>query len=68
MSKNKVTVSIQGYGQVKVKIPKALRKKRERVPYIEGVAQAVAQTMQLTDPQTQAAQFHPALGFDGFRS
>lgn len=58
---SKISVHIDGYGVVKVKVPKKLT----RESYTEGVATAVAATMQLVDPRTQSARFHPALGIGG---
>ena len=53
----KVTVSIDGYGVVKIKHP------RKYTPgtYADGVATAVAKTMQLA--AAPSPRFHPAIGF-----
>lgn len=52
-----VTVTIQGYGVVKVKRPKQLTKATSA----NMVADAVAQTMNLVDPRTQRERFHMAV-------
>lgn len=53
----KIVVHIEGYGKIKLKRPRKLTKKS----YSNGVAEAVAKTMQLVvgSPDTY---FHPALG------
>lgn len=57
-----VTVTIQGYGVVKVKKPKKLT----RGSAADMVGEAVAKTMDLVDPRTQRDRFHPALGKGGY--
>ena len=53
----KITVSIDGYGVVKIKRP------RKYTPdtYADGIADAVAKTMTLVT--TPPARFHPAIGY-----
>lgn len=53
---SRMRVGIEGYGQIRVKVPKVLT--RENVE--DAIGQAVAKTMQpITDPPER---FHPALG------
>ena len=54
---SKVTVHIDGHGTIKVRRPKRYTNRT----YADGIAKAVAETMQLVT--TRPAQFHPAIGF-----
>lgn len=60
----KITIHIQGYGQVKVKKPDVYNEKT----YSDGVAKAVAKTCQLITPQGQEDRFHPVLGRGGYNA
>jgi len=54
----KIKINIEGHGQIIVKIPKKLTKKT----FSDSVAQAVADTMQLVEPDAPK-QLHMALGY-----
>jgi hypothetical protein len=58
---SKLTLHVEGYGEVVVKIPKKLTRNKVN----NAIGSAVAQTMQLASPRKQAARFHPVLGFGG---
>lgn len=60
---SKLTLHVEGYGDVVVKIPK----KHNTAAVHESIGNAVAQTMQLASPQKQAERFHPVLGFGGHK-
>jgi hypothetical protein len=53
------TVEVKGYGFFVLKFPELLTEDKVK----DAIADAVRQTMQLVDPQTQSNRFHPALGF-----
>ncbi len=53
---SKVRVNVEGYGRVKVKVPKRLT--RETVA--DAIGDAVAKTMQLVTDRPE--RLHPALG------
>jgi hypothetical protein len=53
----KITIDIKGYGVVKVKRPKKLT----RQAYSDGVAEAVAKTMQVVAPVQPP--WHPVMGY-----
>ena len=54
---SKVTVHIDGHGTIKVRRPKRYTNRT----YADGIAKAVAETMQLVT--TRPAQSHPAIGW-----
>lgn len=55
-------VDIQGYGKVKVRVPK--KRTKENVEL--AIVNAITDTMQLLDPRSQAERWHPALGKGGY--
>lgn len=57
----KLTVRIDGFGAVKVTVPKRFRKGKARAEFNDSVASAVAATMTLAHPRQ--GDFHMALGF-----
>ncbi len=61
MSKH-ITVTVDGYGVIKVKKPKKLT----RATAADMVGKAVAETLSLVSPRTQGERFHPALGRGGY--
>ena len=58
----KLTVHIQGYGEIKIKKPKEYNEET----WGDGIADAVAKVMTLTHPGTQKKRFHPVLGLGGY--
>ncbi|MCZ4066443.1 hypothetical protein O1W71_02015 [Microbacterium sp. H37-C3] len=59
MGKKSITITVEGYGTIKVRRPRHVDEA------VDAVADAVAQTMQLVDPRTQGERFHPVLGRSG---
>lgn len=54
----KVKVTVEGYGIVKIKLPKELSKEA----VMDVIAETVGKTMTLVDEQNKG--FHMAMGFD----
>lgn len=59
----RITVTIEGYGEISVKRPKTLTDKT----LTATVARAVSETMNLVSSETQSERFHPVLGIGGYR-
>ena len=57
----KVRVYINGFGEVRVKVPR----KHTKAEYADAVASAVTQTLQLVYPNP-GLRFHPVLGEGGY--
>lgn len=58
----KITIHIEGYGDVVVKRPKVLTEES----YSDSLAVAVAKTAELMSPGNQSERFHPVLGRGGY--
>lgn len=58
----KVTIHVQGYGEVVVKRPKKLDKRS----FSNALGEAVAGTCQIIVPPSNSKAFHPVLGVGGF--
>ena len=58
----KVRVSIDGFGQVRVKVPRQPNK----TEFADAVASSVTQTLQLVFPSPTTHAFHPVLGEGGY--
>ena len=58
----KMTVTIEGYGELKVKIPKKLNKKT----FSSAIAEAVVKTCRILEPVSLETKFHPVLGIGGY--
>ncbi len=61
---NKLTVDVEGYGEIKVRRPKEFTEDT----FDDGVAEAVAKVMNLLRPGKQRKRFHPVLGLGGYES
>lgn len=58
----KVKVTIDGFGEVNIKVPR----QPSRAQFGDAVASAVTQTLQLVYPEPTTHAFHPVLGQGGY--